>query len=72
MLIINADDLGRTVTATDNSISYSRQGEISSVSAMVHPAVAEHHEYLISAQFRDLIVTVPKGNYRMLFPLKNY
>ena len=35
MLIINADDLGRTVAATDNSISCYRQGRISSASAMV-------------------------------------
>jgi len=44
----------------------------SNVELMVHPAVAEHNEYLMSAQFRDLIAAVPKGNYRDLVSVKTF
>lgn len=41
----------------------------SAVELMVHPAVTEQHQYLMSAKFQALIMAVPKGNYRMLVPL---
>ena len=50
--------LARIVSRARNSV----------VEIMVHPALAEQYEYLMSAKFRDLIRDVPKGNYRTLVP----
>jgi predicted glycoside hydrolase/deacetylase ChbG (UPF0249 family) len=54
--------LAKIVSRSQNSV----------VELMTHPAIAEHYEYLMSAKFRDLIVAVPKGNYRMLFPISKH
>jgi len=43
------------------SLAYS-----SNVELMVHPEKIKTYNYLISAQYRDLIADAPKGTYRML------
>jgi predicted glycoside hydrolase/deacetylase ChbG (UPF0249 family) len=45
-----------------------RLGLISDVEIMTHPIRAEEHDYLMSAQYRELIAAVPQGTYSMLKP----
>ena len=52
--------LARIVSRARNSV----------VEIMVHPALSDHYEYLMSEKFLDLICDVPRGDYRMLVPTR--
>jgi predicted glycoside hydrolase/deacetylase ChbG (UPF0249 family) len=54
------------VSDSQRLIRIVRLAHSSNVEIVVHPARAEQNSYLKSAQYRDLIMSVPKGTYRML------